>query len=211
MPLLHHQYPRGGIDIGSTISFGAAKALRICEALRNALPPHDELLFLLSKGGQWWDHWHQKTFGNAIRHETLTEYAIRVYGENSPADLGMLVSAFARHTDIDPLRLMSIIDQVVIGDDQYAGTLSGLILIAFQTKNYLDAGQPRRAFLCNRRGLNLCQLMVNFTMCLSPRNNLTRNRISIAPMLVTQNSVLSGGLFFKATAFCQSCWDCRTV
>ncbi|KEF58769.1 uncharacterized protein A1O9_03612 [Exophiala aquamarina CBS 119918] len=159
LPLLHLQDPHGGNDAGRSTALGATKALRICEALRNTLPPYDELLFLLSKGGQWWDHWNQKTFGDTIQHETLTEYAIRVYGENSPTDLGMLVSAFARHTDIDPLRLMSVIDQVVIGDDSYAGTVTGLVLIAFQTKNYLDAGQPRRAFLCNRRGLNLCQLM----------------------------------------------------
>lgn len=148
---------------------GGTKALQICEALRNALPPYDELLFLLSKGGQWWDHWYQKTFGDTIQHETLVEYAVRVYGESSPTDLGMLVSAFARHTDIDPMRLMSVIDQVVIGDDHYAGTLSGLILVAFQTKNYLDAGQPRRAFLCNRRGLNLCQLMVTLIVCLKSK------------------------------------------
>lgn len=120
----------------------------------------------LSEGGQWWDHWHQKTFGSTIQHETLTEYAARVYGDNNPTELGMLISAFARHTDIDALRYMSVIDQVVIGDDQYAGTLTGLILIAFQTKNYLDAGQPRRAFLCNRRGLNICQLMVTLTIIL---------------------------------------------
>lgn len=138
--------------------------LQTCDALRNALPPHGELMSRLSEGGQWWDHWHEKTFGGTIQHETLTEYAARVYGDNKPTELGMLISAFARHTDIDALRYMSVIDQVVIGDDQYAGSLTGLTLIAFQTKNYLDAGQPRRAFLCNRRGLNICQLMVTLAI-----------------------------------------------
>lgn len=122
-----------------------------------------ELVSRFSEGGQWWDHWHQKTFGNTVQQETLTEYAFRVYSDNKPTGLAMLISAFARHTDIDAIRYMSVIDQVVIGDDRYAGTLAGLTLIAFQTKNYLDVGQPRRAFLCNRRGLNICQLMVTLT------------------------------------------------
>lgn len=165
MPIFHSLYPSGGTSAGTgtdlNFSFEATKTLQTCDALRNALPPHGELISRLSNGGQWWDHWHQKTFGSTIQHETLTEYAARVYGDNNPTELGMLISAFARHTDIDALRYMSVIDQVVIGDDQYAGTLTGLILIAFQTKNYLDTGQPRRAFLCNRRGLNICQLMVH--------------------------------------------------
>ncbi|KAK5044751.1 hypothetical protein LTR84_010525 [Exophiala bonariae] len=146
------------------------KAKQTCDALRGSIPPLEDLKCCLSDRSQWWVHWHQKTFGSTIQQETLTEYASRVYDLDEPTDVGMLISAFARHTDIDALRYMSVIDQVVIGDDQYAGTLAGLTLIAFHTKNYLDVGQPRRAFLCNRRGLNICQLMnLHRTYTTSPK------------------------------------------
>jgi len=110
----------------------------------------------------WWQFWNQKTFGTEQARETLLQYTERVYSENDPIELGLMVSAYARHKDDDALRLLSVVDQMVISNDRFAGTLRGLSLIAFQAKCYLDIGQPRRAFLCNRRGVNLAQVMVLF-------------------------------------------------
>lgn len=169
MPITHLSYSSDDLENNLISTWETNKAKQTCDALRGSIPPFSELMSRLSDRNKWWDHWHQKTFGSTIHRETLTEYAARVYGINNPTELGMLISAFARHTNNDALRYMSVIDKVVIGDDLYAGTVAGLILIAFQTKNYLDVGQPRRAFLCNRRGLNLCQLMVILTLSCGPK------------------------------------------
>lgn len=133
---------------------------RICNALRAALPQYEDLTEQLSVNGMWWDFWHQKTFGANRTAETLVQFADRVYMRESPVELAFLVSAFGRHNGARALQYLTIVDQLVIANDRLMGTLEGLTLIIFHAKGYLDIGQPRRAFLCNRRALSLAQIMV---------------------------------------------------
>ncbi|KIW20854.1 hypothetical protein PV08_01432 [Exophiala spinifera] len=142
-----------------TCTTGEGYSITLCENLRAVLPSLSDIKAPMADNTLWWQFWNQKTFGTEQARETLLQYTERVYSENDPIELGLMVSAYARHKDDDALRLLSVVDQMVISNDRFAGTLRGLTLIAFQAKCYLDIGQPRRAFLCNRRGVNLAQVM----------------------------------------------------
>lgn len=76
-------------------------------------------------------------------------------------DLGLLVCAFGLSADQNGSLYLALVDRLVISDDEYAATLTGLECIVLQGKCYLDIGQPRRAWLAYRRGLVLGQLMVS--------------------------------------------------
>ena len=54
---------------------------------------------------------------------------------------------------------MSIIDQLIIADDEYGGSCDGLELIILVAKTYVNLGQPRKGWLLIRRGISLAQLV----------------------------------------------------
>ena len=119
------------------------------------------MLAVFTKEGLWWGYWRQKTYGEAKPTESLLQYAARIYTSEIPTDLGLLVCAFGLSNDTNGSRFLALVDKLVISDDEYAATVTGLECIVLQGKCYLDIGQPRRAWLAYRRGLVLAQLMVS--------------------------------------------------
>jgi hypothetical protein len=119
------------------------------------------MMAVFAKEGSWWAYWRQKTYGEAKPTETLLQYTSRIYTSEVPMDLGLLVCAFGLSADQNGSLYLALVDRLVISDDEYAATLTGLECIVLQGKCYLDIGQPRRAWLAYRRGLVLGQLMVS--------------------------------------------------
>ena len=54
---------------------------------------------------------------------------------------------------------MSVVDQLVIADDEYVGSCDGLELIVLAAKTHVNLGQPRKGWLWLRRGIALGQLI----------------------------------------------------
>ncbi|KAK9258055.1 hypothetical protein V1519DRAFT_44704 [Lipomyces tetrasporus] len=140
-------------------NFVTQKRRNSCQALRSILPPYDRLLGILQANGSWWIHWREKTFGSAVAAEPLFEYAARVYFNESPEEMGILVAAYARSDEASQARALQMVEKIVTRNDEYAASIKGLECILVQGKCYLDSGQPRRAWLSHRRGLILAQLM----------------------------------------------------
>jgi hypothetical protein len=147
---------------GNGISKKKTKHAQVCEALRSSLPKYDEMMEIFIQGSSWWSYWRQKTYGEMKPAESLPQYASRVFVDGTPTELGILVSAFglSSGTNRKSSQCLSLVDKLIILDDQYAATLSGFECILLQAKCYLDIGQPRKAWLAYRRGLTLAQLTV---------------------------------------------------
>jgi hypothetical protein len=155
-------FSESGRNIPRKLSKSKSKSERVCEAFRSALPRYDKLVEILLARGSWWEYWLQKTFGTSRPSENLSQYAARIYCTGKPAELGVLVSAFALSTDTnDSYLFLSLVDQLIISDDEYAATVEGMECILLQSKCYLDVGKPRKAWLSYHRGLALAQLMVS--------------------------------------------------
>ena len=54
---------------------------------------------------------------------------------------------------------MRAVDQLIVADDEYAGSCDGLELIVLVAKTYVNLGQPRKGWLLLRRGIALSQLI----------------------------------------------------
>ncbi|KAI9854171.1 MAG: hypothetical protein M1813_001341 [Trichoglossum hirsutum] len=136
------------------------KAKYVCETLRSALPDYDTVMSTLSKNGAWWSSFRHKT--HAISQtpvEALAAFAARSYISGNPAQLGILVAAYAR-SSIQNYHLYAIVDSLVISDSAYSATMEGMECLILLAKSYIDIGQPRRAWLMYRRGMAIAQLMV---------------------------------------------------
>ena len=141
---------------------GAAlrKAKSACATLRAALPGYDAMMATLTQNGHWWSSFRQKT--NAISGssvEELAAFASRTYTSTNPAELGILVAAYARSTS-DGHHLFALVDDLIVSDFAYSTTPEGIECFILLAKAYTDIGQPRRAWLMWRRGMAIAQLMV---------------------------------------------------
>ena len=153
--------PRSGIERIGHIQSSTAKEKRICKALREALPPYDKMIQTFEENASWWDDMRRKTFGKSKPVETLPQYAARTYrGDNAP-ELGILVTAFGRSTNENPCQYFSVVDNLIISDDEYASAMDGMECVIILAKCYIDIGQPRKGWLTYRRGLALAQLIVS--------------------------------------------------
>jgi hypothetical protein len=142
------------------------KTKYVCETLRSALPSYDTVMSTLSKNGAWWSSFRHKT--HAISQspvEALAAFATRSYTSNNPAELGMLVAAYARSSNQN-YHLYAIVDSLVISDSAYLATIEGMECLILLAKSYTDIGQPRRAWLMFRRGMAIAQLMVRVISCI---------------------------------------------
>lgn len=132
----------------------------MCETLRSALPGYDATMSTLLKKGAWWSSFRHKT--HAISQtpvEELAAFATRAYTSNSPAELGILVAAYARSSNKND-HLYAIVDSLVVSDTAYSATVDGMECLILLAKSYTDIGQPRRAWYIYRRGIAIAQLMV---------------------------------------------------
>ncbi|OAP57141.1 hypothetical protein AYL99_07878 [Fonsecaea erecta] len=149
---------RKGLQV-PTSSSALGEISSVCEQLRAALPPYHELRLCFSGDTKWWDFWHLKTFGPTAPRESLLQFLERVYMAGSPIELGFLVSSYGLHNAAEASQYLPVVDRLVLASDHFACGVEGLLLTVFHAKVYLEIGQPRRAFLCNRHGISLAQTM----------------------------------------------------
>lgn len=135
------------------------KRERARQALIEVLPPYDQLNAILNSNSEWWATWRKKTTGTS-GNLTLPQYAAHALLDGSPGAVGILVLSVGVCSESDDTdRYISTVDRWVISDDEYAATLEGMECLMLEAKWYTDIGQPRRAWLANRRGLMYAQLM----------------------------------------------------
>lgn len=144
------------------------KANSVCETLRSALPSYDATTSIFSKNGAWWNSFRLKS--HAV-HETpvepLAAFGRRTYTTSNPAELGILVAAYARSVN-QSHHLYDLVDSMVISDFTYSATLGGLECLILLAKSYTDIGQPRWACFMCRRGIAIAQLMVSIPSYILP-------------------------------------------
>ncbi|KAI9765752.1 MAG: hypothetical protein M1840_007186 [Geoglossum simile] len=113
----------------------------------------------LSTNGAWWNSFRHKTHAiSQVPVEALVAFAARSYTSNNPAELGILVAAYARSSNQNH-HLYATVDSLVISDSAYSATIEGMECLILLAKSYIDIGQPRRAWLMYRRGMAIAQLM----------------------------------------------------
>ena len=189
------------------------KRQRARQALIEVLPPYDQLTAILNSNSEWWATWRKKTAGTS-GNVTLPQYAAHALLDGSPGAVGILVLSVGVCSESDNTdRYISTVDRWVLSDDEYAATLEGMECLILEAKWYADIGQPRRAWLANRRGLMYAQLMV----CVKHRNTLlgvpftdcvARGFIANAPR--QQSTRAFGGHYIIPTAFSACFLGCLT-
>ncbi|KAH6682715.1 hypothetical protein B0J14DRAFT_467830 [Halenospora varia] len=135
------------------------RALEVCKTLRSSLPKFDLMIQQLTKHGSWWSAFCFKTRDSSrIPTQALTDFAKQAYVSDSPAELALLVTAYARSTP-GQYHLYTLVDSLIIADSAYVASIEGLECLILLAKAYTDVGQPRRAWLTYRRGVAIAQLM----------------------------------------------------
>jgi hypothetical protein len=153
-----------------------AKKERTKQALLGILPPADKLNAIMNSNSEWWKTWRTKCSGTSSTDETLPQFASRALAEGNMGALGTVVLAVGICSDDESEveRYVEAIDRWVLADDEYAATLEGMELLILKAKWFADVGQPRRAWIAQRKGLMYTQLMVHlsFTSTLYDTNKL---------------------------------------
>jgi hypothetical protein len=132
----------------------------VCSKLRSTLPEFDALMSTLSRNGAWWSSFRHKA--QAIcqgPYEDLTTFAARAYTSSIPAEVGMLVAAYARSTD-QHHHLYEFIESLSIPNSTQSYSAEALELVLLLAKAYSDIGQPRQSWLMYRKGLAIAEAMV---------------------------------------------------
>lgn len=135
------------------------KSKELCEQLRLALPRYDKVMSTMSQNSAWWDSFQFKTESDAKTSESLLEFAARCYTTNNPAELGILVVAYA-HSSEDNIHLLTVVENLVVSDSEYTSTSEGLDCLLLLAHTYTDLGHPRKAWVVYRKGLTFGQLLV---------------------------------------------------
>ncbi|RFN43339.1 hypothetical protein FIE12Z_12429 [Fusarium flagelliforme] len=131
----------------------------VCSKLRSALPEYDVLMSTLSRNGAWWSSFRHKT--QAIcqgPYEDLTTFAARAYTSSIPAEVGMLVAAYARSTS-QHHHLYEFIESLSIPSSTQSYSAEDLELLLLLAKAYSDIGQPRKSWIMYRKGLTIAEVM----------------------------------------------------
>ncbi|KAF5552607.1 hypothetical protein FMEXI_2758 [Fusarium mexicanum] len=130
-----------------------------CLKLRLVLPEYDLLISTLSKNGAWWSSFRQKV--QVIcqgSYEDLATFAARAYMSNDPAELGMLLVAYARSTG-NHHYLYGLVDKLAIPDSAHSYSTEAMELLLLLAKAYSDIGQPRQSWMMYRKGLAISEVM----------------------------------------------------
>lgn len=139
-----------------------AKRERVKQALMRMLPPFDQLSKSLTTNSEWWHTWRRKCSGTSEPGQSLLQFAVKALTAGNIPSIGTVVLSLGicSNDEEEVERYMETIDRWVLADDEYAASLEGIELLLLKAKWFADVGQPRRAWLCNRKGLLYAQLMV---------------------------------------------------
>ncbi|KAL6708700.1 hypothetical protein ACN47E_002396 [Coniothyrium glycines] len=138
-----------------------AKKERAKQALVAMLPPYHQLTKLLNTNAEWWQTWRRKCSGTSGPEQTLSQFAAQALTTGNIAAIGTVVLSVGICSDEEEEveRYIETIDRWVLADDEYAASLEGIELLILKSKWFADVGQPRRAWICYRKGLMYAQLI----------------------------------------------------
>ncbi|KAF5566243.1 hypothetical protein FNAPI_1242 [Fusarium napiforme] len=139
--------------------FSAQSSSEACLKLRSVLPEYGVLISTLSMNGAWWSSFRHKV--EAIcqgSYEGLAAFAARTYTSSDPAELGMLVVAYARSTGHHH-HLYGLVDRLAIPDSADSYSAEAMELLLLLAKAYSDIGQPRQSWMMYRKGLAISEVM----------------------------------------------------
>ncbi|KZM23221.1 uncharacterized protein EKO05_0008334 [Ascochyta rabiei] len=140
----------------------SAKRERVKQALIAMLPPYDQLTKILNSNSDWWQTWRRKCSGTSGPEQTLPQFAAQALASGNIGAIGTVVLAVgicSSAEDDDVERYIETVDRWVLSDDEYAASLEGMECLILKSKWFADVGQPRRAWICYRKGLMYAQLM----------------------------------------------------
>jgi hypothetical protein len=137
---------------------------KICQLLKEALPPPDELQKVLDHSAGWWKAITSCMSGPGGIPKELTDIYIFTKwacSTGNPVDVAKVLQFHMSFECGDALleKHLRLIEQFIIQDDEYMGTLSGVELCFIQARHYSELGQIRRAWLTTRRAISFAQLM----------------------------------------------------
>lgn len=141
----------------------SAKTERVKQALLAMLPPYDQLSRILNSNSEWWLTWRRKCSGTSSPDQSLAQFAMHAITSSNIGAIGTVLLAVGICTaddDDDVDRYIEGVDRWVLSDDEYAASLEGMECLLLKSKWFADVGQPRRAWICYRKGLMYAQLMV---------------------------------------------------
>lgn len=150
-------------DLSKESPAASAKRERVKQALVAMLPSYDQLTKILNSNGEWWQTWRRKCSGTSGPDQTLAQFAAQALTNSNIGAIGTVVLAVgicSSAEDDDVERYIDAVDRWVLADDEYAASLEGMECLILKSKWYADVGQPRKAWICNRKGLMFAQLMV---------------------------------------------------
>lgn len=131
-----------------------------CFKLRSVLPEYDLLISTLSQNGSWWSSFrHKVQVVCQGSYEDLSAFAARAYTSSDPAELGMLVVAYARSAG-NNYHLYGLVDRLAIPDSAHSYSAEEMELLLLLAKAYSDNGQPRQSWMMYRKGLAISEVMV---------------------------------------------------
>jgi hypothetical protein len=149
-------------DLPGESPAASAKRERAKQALIAMLPSYDQLTKILNSNGEWWQTWRRKCSGTSGPDQTLAQFAAQALTNGNIAAVGTVVLAVgicSSAEDNDVERYIEAVDRWVLCDDEYAASLEGMELLILKSKWFADVGQPRKAWICHRKGLMYAQLM----------------------------------------------------
>lgn len=156
-----------------------AKHDRIRQVLLDLLPAQHDLNAILESTTAWWDTWRLLFSEISVSKEekTLKNHILSALKQESPVSiarglicLGICFRQVRPGADNSSLHFsrspkdtmdyyMNVVDQLIIADDEYAGSCDGLELIVLVAKTHVNLGHPRKGWLLLRRGVALAQLI----------------------------------------------------
>ncbi|KAF1929664.1 uncharacterized protein M421DRAFT_60016 [Didymella exigua CBS 183.55] len=149
-------------DLPEESPAASAKRERVKQALIAMLPAYDQLTNILTSNSEWWQTWRRKCSGTSGPEQTLAQFAAQAITNSNIGAIGTVVLAVgicssADNNDVE--RYTEAVDRWVLSDDEYAASLEGMECLILKSKWFADIGQPRRSWVCYRKGLMYAQLM----------------------------------------------------
>ncbi len=148
----------------------------IRRALLSLFPSQQRQEAILNSSDNWWSHWQDlyphvfdirpffkpvqfvadlRDSGSVQKITKALLFIFVILQEASPSlDTSYDMTSAASKTSHG----LSVIDEMVLGDDGLAGTIDGLECIVLRAKQELNNGRIRKAWLTMRRGISLAQL-----------------------------------------------------
>ena len=196
---------------GSEANSPAPNLDSIRRTLMSLFPSEQRQEAILNTSNTWWLHW-QEMFPHIFSFEPSSDpstFFADLKGSGSVQKITkallclFLVQQEVSHslnTNYDMTRAasessqaLSVIDQLVLNDDELAGTIDGVECMMLRCKYELNGGRLRKAWLTFRRGISLAQLSGLHKCASSPVSdtNQSRRRDSLWKALYSGDRFLS--------------------